>query len=503
MRDGSLGTIHSCIAMWDGVPIEYGGPGNQDIFNIRTGEPEPDVFTTNSECAYDEYSRLATNPAPEAYDDGVGVQISYEPVNFADTEVLKLVDYVIEAGSRFEVRYYFHVVDSYSSEDKRVRVTSRSDAEGEWADLKEVSSEMDAEPSADSGLFLGKTKVSRNPDVGGRGDGSVWVPVGENVKVTYFDEEGIAKATSDTSPPPSPTPIVSPTPTNVPGLHGDPYPTPTSTVVPGPPRRRVSVKFARVPTQGGETVVFYILDNHLGTTERCSVTWSDLPNEVAANSFWDVVSGAPYPDAFTSEGCSYEASTPLALYPRTRALVNGLEYPVSLDRGRGRVSLLNDADRGSTVRIDFHYEVVDAFPVQAKRARVYSSSDREGEWVAIREVASESDDSPAAASYLYRGEIEISEDATSKAAGDGKVFVRKRSRLSVAYYDADGAAEPEKRASVGLNLPTPTPSPQPTATPVPTPTPIPAVNPLLLILGVSAAILIALIDRRRSKARNG
>ena len=272
VRDGSLGTIHSCVAMWDGVRFEYGGLGNQDIFNIRTGEPESDVFTTNSGCAYDEYSRLATNPAPEAFDDGIRVQISYEPVNFADTEVLNLVDYVIEAGSRFEVRYYFHVVDSYSSEDKRVRVTSKSDAEGEWADLKEVSSEMDAAPSANSGLFLGKTKVSRNPEVRGIGDGTVWVPVGGSVKVTYLDEEGVVKATSDTSPPPTPTPAVKPSPTNVPGLDGDPYvrPTPTNTAR-ASETTDFGQAFADAPRHSGDTAVFHIRDNYLGTTERvCS-----------------------------------------------------------------------------------------------------------------------------------------------------------------------------------------------------------------------------------------
>lgn len=516
VRDGSLGTIHSCVAMWDGVRFKYGGPGNQDIFNVRTGEPEPDVFTTNSGCTYDEYSRLATNPAPEAFDDGVGVQISYEPVNFADTEVLKLVDYVIEAGSRFEVRYYFHVVDIYDADAERAHVTFPYDTGGEWADLKEVSSEMDAEPSAYSGLFQGKTKVSRNPDVRGRGDGSVWVPVGGSVKVTYLDEEGIAKATSNTSPPPSPTPIVSPTPTNVPGLYGDPYPTPTLTVVPGPPRRNVSVAFANTPQRSGDTAVFHIRDNYLGTTGDCAVKWADIPHEVGATDPnddklfmpWNVVIGDPVPSVFSREGCDYDGSTALAA--PLGASVDGREVSPAVEDGRtgnppqyGLVSIRTKAPKGSTVRIDFHYEVVDAFPAQAKRARVYSSSDREGEWVAIREVASESDDSPAAASYLYRGEIEISEDAASKAAGDGKVFVRKRSRLSVVYYDVGGAAEPKKRASVGLDLPTATPSPQPTATPVPTPTPIPAVNPLLLILGVGAAILIALIDRRRSKAQNG
>ena len=193
----------------------------------------------------------------------------------------------------------------------------------------------------------------------------------------------------------------------------------------------------------------------------------------------------------------------LALYPRTRALVNGIEYHVSLDRRGGRVLLLNSVQKGSTVRIDFHYEVEDVYSARQKRARVYSSSDREGEWVSIKEVVSEADDSPAAASYLYRGEVKISEDPASLISGDGRVRVRSRSRLSIAYYDEDNAHEPTDRTSVGLALPTPTPNPEPTATPSPTPTPIPAVNPLLLILGVGAVILIALIDRRRFKAQDG
>ena len=267
-------------------------------------------------------------------------------------------------------------------------------------------------------------------------------------------------------------------------------------------KRKVEVKFANIPQRSGDTAVFHISDNHLGTTKGCTVMWSGIASEVEANTLWSVASGSPHSDAFSRGRCEYDASTPLAIYPYARAFVDGLEYHVNLGRRNGSVSLVYDVDAGSTVRVDFHYEVVDAFPAQAKRARVYSSSDREGEWVAIREVASKSDASPAASSGLYRGEVEISEDPASKGAGDGKVFVRTRSRLSVVYYDVGGGTEPEKRASVGLDLPTPTPSPSPTATPLPTPTPIPAVNPLLLILGVGVAILIVLIDRRRIKAQN-
>ena len=495
VRDGSLGTIHSCVAAWDGVRSNYEGL-DVETFNLRTGAPETDVFSTNIGCPYDEHSRLTADPAPEAFDDGAATLVSYDPVNFADTAEIQLYS-DLEAGSRFEVRYYFQVVDAYDTAAERAHITTRSDLEGEWAALAEVVSEADSAPSATSSLFIGKVNVSVDPDVQGEGDGSVWMPSGDRASVAYLDENGEIKATSDTSPPPSPTPAVSPTPTNVPGRYGDPYQIATPTKTPGPPKREVSVEFAKAPASGGETAVFFVRDNHLGTTNACTVEWAEIPDDVNANSAWDVVNGSPQPEVFSHQACSYDGSTPLATYPQIRALVNGVGYPVSLDRRNGRVFLLGDVESDSTVMIDFHYEVVDAFPAQARRARVYSSSDREGEWVAIREVASETNNSPAAASNLYRGEIEISEDPASLAPGDGHVRVRSRSRLSVAYYDGDDLTEPEERTSVGLDLPTPTPKPEATLTPLPTPTPIPAVSPLLLALVVGAGILVVLHGRRR------
>ena len=313
VRDESLGTIHSCVATWDGVRSDYDGL-DADTFNLITGEPEADVFSTGAGCGYDGHSRIVADPAPEAFDDGNAIFVGYDPVRLAETEEFRLIS-DLNAGSRLEVRYFFHVVDTYDADAMRARVTSPSDEGGEWADLKEVRSETDDEPSATSGLFLGRMGVSRNPVAKGLGDGSVWVPSGESVKVSYLDEEGVVKGTSDTSPRPSPTPLVSPTPTNVPGLYGDPFPTPTSTVVPGPPNRSVSTKFARIPAQDEETVVVFIRDNHLGTTERCSVTWTDLPDEVAANSSWDVVSGDPHPGVFSNEECGYDASTSACALP--------------------------------------------------------------------------------------------------------------------------------------------------------------------------------------------
>ena len=512
VRDGSLGTIHSCVAIWDGVRSSYEGL-DAITFNLRTGAPESGVLSTSSGCSFNEYSWIVADPAPEAFDDGVATLVSYDPVNFAETTEFQLYA-DLEAGSRFEVRYYFHVVDTYDADAKRARITTSSDTEGEWAALTEVVSESDSAPSATSNLFQGNVGVSRNPDVKGEGDDKVWVPSGDTISVAYLNEDGEVKATSDTSPPPIPPPAVRPTPTSVPGLHGDPFPTPTNT--PGPPKRVVDVKFANTPKRSGDTVAFYIRDNYLGTTGQCLVRWADIPHDVDAadpndNDLfmpWNVVTGDPVPSAFSREGCDYDGTTALSV--PLHASLNDAEVSPSIEvpdtGGRaqfGLVSIRTDAPKGSTVSIDFHYEVVDTFSAQTKLARVYSSSDKDGEWVAIREVTSETDSSPAAASNLYRGVFRISDDPASLSKGDGRVRVRNRSRLSVAYYNSNGETQPIAKASLGLDLPTPTPEAIPTFLPSPTPTPIPAVSPWMLATLVIFGTLAALRYRRSDKPQDG
>ena len=513
VRDGSLGTIHSCVAIWDGVRSSYEGL-DAVTFNLRTGAPEGGVFSTSSGCSFNEFSWIvADHPAPEAFDDGVATLVSYDPVNFAETTEFQLYA-DLEAGSRFQVRYYFHVVDTYDADTKRVRITTGSDTEGEWAGLTEVVSESDSAPSATSNLFQGNVGVSRNSDVKGEGDNKVWVPSGDTISVAYLNEDGEVKATSDTSPPPTPTPAVRPTPTNVPGLHGDPFPTPTNT--PGPPKRVVDVKIANTPKRSGDTVAFYIRDNYLATTGQCSVRWADIPHDVDAadpndNDLfmpWNVVTGDPVPSAFSREGCDYDGTTALSV--PLHASLNDAEVSPSIEvpdtGGRaqfGLVSIRTDAPKGSTVSIDFHYEVVDTFSAQAKLARVYSSSDKDGEWVSIREVTSERDSSPAAASNLYRGVFRISDDPASLSKGDGRVRVRNRSRLSVAYYNSNDETQPVAKASLGLDLPTPTPEATPTFLPRPTPTPIPAVSPWMLATLVIVGTVAALRYRRSDKPKDG
>ena len=214
-----------------------------------------------------------------------------------------------------------------------------------------------------------------------------------------------------------------------------------------------------------------------------------------ANTVWNVVTGAPRSESFSSLDCDYNGATPIAIYPYARASVDGFGYSIDHKEEHGRISIINAVDAGSTIRISFHYEVVDDFDSQTYLARIFSTSDKVGEWVALREVKSESDASPSSASYLYRGEVEISDNEASLAVGDGQVRVRQRSRLGAAYYD-DGGRQRGK-VWVGLDLPTPTPTPTPSPSPTPTPTPIPVANTWLIIAAVVAGALAVLLGRGR------
>ena len=101
------------------------------------------------------------------------------------------------------------------------------------------------------------------------------------------------------------------------------------------------------------------------------------------------------------------------------------------------------------------------------------------------------------ASDLYRGEVKISRDEASRKPDDGKVFVRRTSWLTVAYYTAGGETRLDSE-TLHLALPTATPTLTPTATPVPTP--LPAANRLTLILiaaALSGLMLISLGLRAR------
>ena len=71
-------------------------------------------------------------------------------------------------------------------------------------------------------------------------------------------------------------------------------------------------------------------------------------------------------------------------------------------------------------------------------AAVTSNFDPEGEWLAISEVAGETDSSPSPTSGVFRGQVLLSADASASAKGDDAVWVRGGDEVVAAYYEPGG-----------------------------------------------------------------
>lgn len=499
-QDSGLGLIHSCVATWLNVPVPPPPPdppmglGGVQTFNVATGAPAPTVFSLNEGCRYDKANPPNTPlisgvPAPDAHVNGRDSAPDSVNPNNGD---IKLVQ-VIPDNARVEIRFYFDAVDAYSAASERARVTTDSDSVGEWAAIREVSVGTGAlrTAAAKSGRFGGEVGVSASTSARAQGDGDVYAPTDSYaLTLAYMNADGTVRKSANAAVTPTPTGTITPSATSTPTA----TPTLTPTITPTPPptteERRIEVSFANTPRFSGDAVVFHIKDNRLGTKTECRAVWSSVANEIPKRTPFNLATGAPEPDVFSLTGCVYDPKLPVAFHPYPEVSVNGIENRAQyLYADDWNVEFTFDVGVGQSIDVNFHHELFDAFPAQAMRAKVYSSSDRAGEWVAIQEVASKADASAAPASDLYRGDVKISRDEASRKQGDGKVFVRRTSWLTVAYYAAGGATLLD-RERLHLDLPTATPTLTPTATPVPTP--LPATNRLTLIL-VAAALSVLML----------
>ena len=496
-------------------------PGNHQlgsdihIFNVANGDvtlarpdsdamgyirvaSEPNAHRLNEDCEYDadtpSNTPFALGNAPPALGDparAADVFIGDNPAVIGVPEPNVSYD-IYEPGdirfrlgqttsvARARIRFYFYAEDAYSAEDKRARVASGED--GAWAALREVEVRDELGQvwiaASTTAWFRGKARVSTSRDALEPGDDRVYIrSPDDDLQVHYHSAIGEA--------------------------HGAIGETDKPKRSARAPRRRVSVEFANAPREHGDIVVFYISDRYLGTTRTCAAVWEDTPRTIASiQIYWRLATGEPFPEVFTLEGanCAYDAATPIILPAPATALITKPGEQTEMmksdsdDGANWRVAFINEVPVGSALRVMFRQTLPDVFPASARIARVYSSSDRAGEWVAIREVVSKTDASAAGASHLFRGEIEISAHESSRAPGDGKVFVRPTSRLWVAYHDIDNSETELGRKSQALALLIPTP------TPTPVPTPIPAASRLTLALAAaafSALTAYALLARAR------
>lgn len=265
----------------------------------------------------------------------------------------------------------------------------------------------------------------------------------------------------------------------------------------------------------GGLIVVLIKDANLHSNTGVA-TWTNIPEEVPAYEVWDLVSGSPHPSVHTLSADGYDIdapeNTPLVDLPPPNAEVDGVPNLVSdWDFDPGYIELPYDVEAGSTVVVRFTFDGIDSFSSSDRVARVTSTSDPEGEWIDVSEVAGETDHRSASDTGLFRGAVFLLEDASFAGSGDGAVWVQGGDDVTATYYEPGGTQvidSHELRGIVPAPTPTPTPAPTPTptATPVPTPTPVPvpAVHSAgLVAMGILFVVAITWRLRRSEDAARG
>ena len=202
--------------------------------------------------------------------------------------------------------------------------------------------------------------------------------------------------------------------------------------------------------EGGDGMVaFYVSDDDLDVFENGSVTWDALPINIELGDEIDIVSGDVWrggakvatSTAPTLAAAEFDQGNP-GNTPIIEASVDpaGIATPSGTE---GRVITLVPASVGAKYKINFAYNIENEY---ANRAKVTSTSDPQGESVAIGEEGADSG--------LLRGEVLITDDADLQGKADDGVYVEDGDTLTVTYLDEDGAAVHSDSITVDSAAPT-------------------------------------------------
>ena len=258
----------------------------------------------------------------------------------------------------------------------------------------------------------------------------------------------------------------------------------------------------------GDIVIVLIKDADLHGGNTGTATWTNLPEQVDAYSEWDLVSGSPHPSVHTLSADGYDTGAPenTPILDDPTAEVNGVNVEFDdWDFTPGYFALAYDVNASSTLVVKFAFDGVDSLSSSDRVARVTSTSDTEGEWISMSEVASETDHTPASDTGLFRGAVALFGDASYAEPGDSAVWVQGGDDVTATYYEPGGAQVVASHVLRGIvAAPTPTPTPAPTATPTPTPVPVPVMPAAgLLAMGVLFVLAVSWRLRRSEDVARG
>ena len=241
---GSLGQLDSSYApaaavaldqdevSWadeDGQTVDYVKPGATSTFYIRddgletTPEGQWDFsFTGGGVVA----NRSVLDIAAQTVDDVQGLVNELDadgftsntpvvpgsltvtgnfPVLRADTTSFVVVSPITALGATTTVKFKYHVVDEYLAEnvldgdgevmterDRRAKVVSTSDPQGEWVTISEVVDYGSDTASPNTNIYRGDIRLSDNAGTQGTRSDGVWVQDDDTVTVRYVNADGNA-----------------------------------------------------------------------------------------------------------------------------------------------------------------------------------------------------------------------------------------------------------------------------------------------------------------------
>ena len=203
-------------------------------------------------------------------------------------------------------------------------------------------------------------------------------------------------------------------------------------------------------TVASTTGTFFINDIALATTKTATTSFTGL----SSDNYFDIPAGAAGTSSSNATttgvtfaitaGTSYSTTSPSSTPIKSITVVVGsiTQGGVGLDGPNGVFTLVTATS--ATTTTTFVYDLVDSFSgtsTTLRRAKVTSTSDPQGEFVTISEVAAIGSSTASPTTGIFRGDVTLSSDAASQGTNNDGVWLQDGDTVTVSYLKSDGTSE--------------------------------------------------------------
>ena len=193
------------IATWRGAVVQTNGVTQG--FNVHNGEVAgsraasyldttgpadedgPGGFATSTFAGASDNTPIHSVTELIAVEGSATSTLTEQALITAKQDLVKVLGGTLPTFNFVQIKFKHHVVDS---PDRRARVVSDSDPQGEYVTISEVGAVGSTDPNASSNIYRGEILLSDDPANRGPGEelGAVWVQDGDSLTVHYVDDEG-------------------------------------------------------------------------------------------------------------------------------------------------------------------------------------------------------------------------------------------------------------------------------------------------------------------------